>query len=392
MAGGPHHPSTEHRRPRWPAGLLGMLALVLPVEAGLTRVELGLGPLAAADWGLNRTAAAREGVAAEILCFGDSLIKCGVVPAVLEARLDMTAYNLASLGAPPPASYFLLKHALDAGARPRAILLDANPHTLNTAHYRSNVRDWAKLVGPRDAFRLARDDREMGFFGSHLVHYCIPSVRLRLDIRKSVLDQVSGAPAGPEITWGAIVDRQHAVNRGGIYRAPSHAKAGPDLFPNGELPPHEEVVCYPKGWTPYPINLVYLDRFLALAGSRGIPVVFVIPPIHPGVQEGRERRGLDATYIALVRKISDKYKNLTVVDGRHAGFGHGVFADSHHLDLEGAAALSDALARVIGPRLDGLAGGGRWIELPPYTDPTAWPPAEDMDESRLALARQAARR
>jgi len=66
-----------------------------------------------------------------------------------------------------------------------------------------------------------------------------------------------------------------------------------------------------------------------------------------------------------VRKIHDRYKTVTVIDGRHAGFEHKVFADSHHLDLEGAAALTDSLARVIGPRLDGTGAGDRWVELPP---------------------------
>lgn len=382
----------EARGRRWPAGFLGMLGLLLAVETGLARGELGLGTVGAADWGLNRAEAVREGPGAEILCFGDSLIKCGVAPAVLEARLDRTAYNLASLGATPPASYFLLKRALDAGARPRAILFDAKASTLNAANYWFTVRDWANLVGPWDAWQLARDDRNPAFFGLHLAHYLIPSVRLRLDLRTMVVGQVSGAPPAPEVSWGAIVRRQHAVNLGGVYRPPSHAKTGPDPFPNGVLPLYEDVVCYPAGWTPYPTNLVYLDKFLALAASRKIPVFFVVPPIHPGVQAGRERRGLDATYIELVRKIHDRYKTVTVIDGRHAGFEHKVFADSHHLDLEGAAALTDSLARVIGPRLDGTGAGDRWVALPPYADPAAWPPIENMDESRLALARQAPRR
>jgi hypothetical protein len=381
----------EARRPRWPAGFLGLLGLLVVVESGLARVELGLGTVGAADWGLNRAEAVREGRDSEILGFGDSLIKCGVVPAVLEARLDRTAHNLASLGATPPASYFLLKRALDAGARPRAILLDAKASTLNAANYWYTVCDWANLVGPWEALQLARDDRNFAFFGLHLVHYLIPSVRLRFDLRSNVVAQISGSPPGPSITWGAIVERQHAINRGGVYRPPSHAKAGPDPFPNGALPICEDVVCYPAGWSPYPTNLVYLDKFLALAASREIPVFFLVPPIHPEVQMVRERKGLDATYIDLVKKIHGRYKNVTVIDGRHAGFGHKVFADSHHLDLEGAAALSDSLARVIGPRLDGGGAGDRWVALPPYADPAAWPPIENMDESRTALARQAAR-
>jgi hypothetical protein len=158
------------------------------------------------------------------------------------------------------------------------------------------------------------------------------------------------------------------------------------------LPPHEEAVCYPPGWTPYPTNLVYLDRAIALAESRGIPVFYLIPPIHPGVQLGRERRGLDAAFVGLVEKIRSRYKNVVVVDGRHAGFGHGVFADSHHLTADGAAALSAGLADTIATRLDRPGDGERWVSLPPFREPGAKPPIEDMDESRMALARQAERR
>jgi hypothetical protein len=379
-------------RTRWPGGFLGMLAIVIVSESGLARLELRLAPMAAADWGLNRAEAAREAVGADILCLGDSLIKCGVSPAVLEAKLGLTAYNLASLGAPPPASYFLLRRSLDAGARPRAIVLDATSTTLTAAAYRGLVRNWAALLGPREAFMLARDDRDSGFLGVHLVHYLIPSVRMRLDLRKAAADELAGGPAVAEVAWGPIVERQHAINRGAFHRSPTHPKEGPDPFPGGVLPPHEEAVCYPAGWTPYPTNLVYLDKTLALAESRGLPVFFLVPPIHPGVQAGRQARGLDASFMMLVRKIHARHANVTVVDGRRAGFGHGAFADAQHLDREGAAALSIALADAMRPQLTGRASGDRWVALPMYADPTDLPDIEDMAESAVALARGAARR
>jgi hypothetical protein len=367
-----------------------MLALMIATEVGLARLELRLAPMAAADWGLNRAEAVGQAVRTDILCLGDSLIKCGVSPAVLEARLGLTAYNLASLGGPPPASYFLLRRALDAGARPRAIILDAESGSLTAAHYRGIVRNWAALLGPRDAFLLARDDHDLGFFGLHLVHYLVPSVRMRLDLRRALSDELEGRPA--DVAWGPIVERQHSINRGSFHRSPTHAKEGPDPFPGGVLPPYEEAICYPRGWTPYPTNLVYLDRTLALAESRGLLVFFLVPPIHPGVQVGREARGLDAEFMALVRKIQARRTNLIVVDGRHSGFGHGAFADAQHLDLDGAAALSAALAEAMAPRLERRGSGDRWVELPRDVAPAGRPMIEDMDESRIALARTAARR
>jgi hypothetical protein len=96
--------------------------------------------------------------------------------------------------------------------------------------------------------------------------------------------------------------------------------------------------------------------------------------------------------MALVRKIHARHANVTVLDGRHSGFGHGAFADAQHLDLEGATALSAALAQAMAPRLEGRAGGDRWVELPKGVVPAGRPPIEDMDESRMTLGRLAARR
>ncbi len=213
---------------------------------------------------------------------------------------------------------------------------------------------------------------------------------MRLDLRKAVADELGGGPA--DVAWGPVVERQHAINRGAFHRSPTHANDGPDPFPGGILPPNEEAVCYPAGWTPYATNLVYLDRTLALAESRGVPVFFLVPPIHPGVQAGREARGLDTAFMGIVRKIRARHSNVTVVDGRHSGFAHGAFADAQHLDLDGAEAMSAALAEAMTPRLEGHADRKRWVELPTASAPQVRPAIEDMDESRLALARLAARR
>ena len=378
-------------RRRWPAGFVGMLGLVLAIEAGLAHAERVLEPLAVADWGMDRAAAAGEGACAEVLCFGDSLVKTGVAPAALEARLDRTAYNLAALGAPPPASYFQLKRALEAGARPRALVLDSNWVTLLSA-YRPMAREWAALIGPGDALRLARDSRDPGFFTLYLVHYLVPSVRLRLDLRAATAATTAGLPTDSTARWASVIERQYEANRGAIFRPPTHPDEGADPYPDGALPPSEQLVCYPAAWTSNPANLAYLGKFLTLARSRGITVFFLIPPIHPGVQAERERRGQDATYEALIRKVHDAYPNVVVVDGRHAGFGHGAFADAHHLDLGGATALSHALAEVIAARLVSPPVGDRWVPLPGYTEPTARLAIEDMDESGAALARRDARR
>ena len=393
MAGdGSAIPGEGGRRRRWPAGFVGALGLAIAVEFGLARAARDIEALSAADWGRDVEAAARESSRAEVLCFGDSLVKTGVVPDALEARLDRTAYNLAALGGPPPASYCLLKRAFDAGARPHAIIVDAKAALLSRHDYRSAIGDWAILLRPIEALRMAMADHDPGFFGLYLAHHLIPSLRLRYDVRKAVLDQVAGRPPGPAAPWRPVMDRQYAVNRGAVFFAPSHPKDGPDPWPGGALSAGEAGVCFPARWSPYPTNLIYLDRFLALARSREVPVFLLIPPSHPGVQAERERRGLDARYVAIVRKVHDKYANTVVVDGRHAGFGHEVCFDGRHLNLEGATALSHALAEVIAARLDGPSGGDRWVPLPAYAGPAARLAIEDLEESKATVSRRLARR
>ena len=248
MAGsGPGNGRIGRLRGRWPAGLVGMLALVAAVEAGVVRLGREIGTLTSADWRRDRQAAASEAAAgAEVLCFGDSLVKTGVTPAALEARLDRPVYNLAALGSPVPASYFLLRRALDAGARPRAIVLDANEPQLWGSPYRNFVAAWAELVNPIEALQLARDDGDLGFFSLYLTNL-LPSVRFRLDLRKAVVGGVAGRPREPSIPWDPVVVRHYRRNRGAILFQPTHAMDGPDPYPNGLLPPDDAELYYRTG-------------------------------------------------------------------------------------------------------------------------------------------------
>ena len=105
----------------WPLGLIGTLALIGAVERfraprahasrPTRRVEM--------SWqDAQRAAAGAEG-RSDVLCLGDSRIKLGLLPRVLEDRLGVSAYNLGILGGQAPASYFLLRKVLERGIRPR---------------------------------------------------------------------------------------------------------------------------------------------------------------------------------------------------------------------------------------------------------------------------------
>ncbi len=76
---------------------------------------------------------------------------------------------------------------------------------------------------------------------------------------------------------------------------------GGQLMPDGDSPPidpvHWEQTLYPD-WAPNPVNVAYLDRFLALAQEAKIPVIWLLPPIQPSVQARTEASGFDAAYSA----------------------------------------------------------------------------------------------
>ena len=60
------------------------------------------------------------------------------------------------------------------------------------------------------------------------------------------------------------------------------------------------------------------------------------------------------------RTLSPQKRNLTVIDGRHAGYPGDLFVDASHLEQHGAAAFTTAVADALAQR----PAGARWISLP----------------------------
>jgi hypothetical protein len=116
----------QSRALRMPLGFLGLLALVAGIERFLTIHESDFDPDVVWDWKVSARAACRKAPGHEILCFGDSTAKLAVQPRVIEAQVGRSAYNLAVAGGQPPSAYFLLLRALEAGARPAAVVMECN--------------------------------------------------------------------------------------------------------------------------------------------------------------------------------------------------------------------------------------------------------------------------
>ena len=69
-----------------PRGLLGMLGLVVAIEAAVARDPLAFSDPVGLSWRLAARSARDEAPGRPVLCVGDSLVKHGMIPKVIAAR------------------------------------------------------------------------------------------------------------------------------------------------------------------------------------------------------------------------------------------------------------------------------------------------------------------
>ena len=366
-------------RPRWPAGLLGMLAMVAIVESALSRQPLRFTDTATLSWKLALEAIPREAARCEVACLGDSLVKIGVVPEVVRAGSGRSTYNFAMAQAPAPATYFVLRRLLEAGARPSALVVDFKP-SIMAAGPRSSLRHWQATLSLRESLELAGETRSVGLLVETLLGRLLPSYRDRLEIREAVRSALLGETA-PTSSTNRLALRNWGINLGAHLNSPQARFAGEV---GAEL--HKRLLS--DSWKCHRINATFVDRLLGLAESHQVPVYWLIPPLSPQLQARRERSGVDETYAAFVRAMRAKHPTLTAVDGRHSGYDDSTFADHNHLNGRGAIAMSRDLATLLGT--PGSRAG--WVELPRFADRPGSFAVEDVDQSRLALEGEATRR
>jgi hypothetical protein len=356
---------------RLPWGLLGMLALVLVVEGSVASLRDDLIRPLGESWRFAATAAETQATGRDVLCFGDSLVKYGVLPSVIEARTGLRAYGLACSGGTTPSSFFLLRRALDSGARPRAVVVDFAA-LLPVADSSSNLLNYPELTTVRDCLDLAWASNDPGFFGASMVAKLLPSFRFRFEIRTSVQAALGG--------W-SLSERASVTSHRLIWAREQGAQP---TEPGRSRHPLEamliEGLC-PEGWVCPARDEAYIDRFLDLAGSRGISVYWLLPPLAPEVHARRVARGSDLAYERFVREVAARHPKTVVLDARSSGYDDSVHADHLHLDRRGAAVLSGDLGSVLTDGLRNRSGEtSRWVALPSFN-------GRSGDEPPPALAR-----
>jgi hypothetical protein len=353
-----------------------MLGLVAAVEMTVARHGLDFMATSTSSWVLSARAAAAEAPGRRVLCLGDSLVKHGLLPRLVADRTGRATYNLSACAAQPPLTYYLLRRALAAGARPGAVVVDFMPDLL-AGGPRYSLRCWQEVIAPGEALELSWTARDGSFLAEAVLGRLVPSVRARREIRAALLAALRGEAASPRdltrLHW-----RNWGQNLGAQFTPPNPAFTG-------EVPEDVHRSLGSHGWWCHRVNAAYVRRFLALARARGIRVYWLLPPVSPAIQARRDHTGADAGHTRFVRRVQEEFPGLVVLDARHAGYDHTLFVDAVHLDGRGATTLSLDVAEVLRRDEPGPARLAGWIDLPAYRPLAPGIPLEDVEQSRLAL-------
>ena len=358
-----------------------MVGLILAIECWVARNWLEFADPVRLSWRFSAEAAATRAPGCDVVCLGDSLVKHGLFPAILTAVTGRRAVNLSAARGPTLLSYFLFRRALDAGARPSAVILNAKPAVLiGGPDY--DAQYWQEVLTPRESLELVSMTRRVPLVVSILVGRLLPSVRSRLEVRSNLLAALRGEP-GPLCAINRVLWRNWTVNEGG------NVTAANSPF-RGEVGPEVESRLHTSRFYVDPTNAEAIERLLKLASERKIRVYWLMTPLSPNLQALRDQSGAEARYEQFVRTIQARYPDvMTVLDARRAAYPPSLFVDPTHLSGGGGIALSRSVATTLGPELSGprSATSAGWIALdPPFARPSELEVSlEDLEKSRRVL-------
>ena len=227
---------------------------------------------------------------------------------------------------PAPATFFLLRRALEAGTRPEAIVVDFKPSVL-VGSPRYNLRYWQEIVSPRECLELARTSGGGSLPTSIVLGRLLPTFRSRLEVRDALLAALRGE-VPPMRAINRVCRRNWRVNDGANVGARNPAFTG-------EVGPDEHRTLLSHLWYCHRANAAHVRRLLDLTAARGIRVYWLLPPLSPQLQARREQSGAEAGYLRFIQSMHARYRHLTIVDGRHASYDHTLFVDATHLNEPG---------------------------------------------------------
>jgi hypothetical protein len=235
-----------------------------------------------------------------------------------------------------------------------------------------------------EMLNLAWTARDPSLFAAFFFARLSPTVRDRREIRAAVGAALRGEDAlvrfGSTKFW-----RNWRVNRGANVMINSTYTGNPASFYEQSYP-WQAIICHP-------VNMAYFERILKLAEENGIVVWWVLPPALDELQAICDRSGLDAQFTQFVRGFQARHANLNALDGRQLRLGREFyFSDPCHLNRDGGITLSASISQAFSR---GVTMGGqdmRWVTLVPDRWGRFDGLIEDVNESAMAMTRQALRR
>ena len=378
------------RRGPTPWGLIGFLVAILLIEQSLSRHEGLFSDPAATNFRYSKKVAETKSARVEILVVGTSLMKFGAVPRMIESGTGRSAFNLAVCSGHLPSSYFVLRRALENGARPKAVLLDCQDTFVQPTQEHEpfegitvNKRNWPELLDLRDTIDLAWVARDSHFLADTLVSRVLTSYKNRFVIQDQVLNAFRGGSAASDLQNRAFVRNWRA--NCGVTMTLATAPPNPTrtaIVAQSPVTPTAPVPTPPKSNR---LTQAYLSRLLDLASTYKFRVFWVLPPLPSEILAGREESGLDDYFTELASQVRSRSANAVVIDARRSGYPSDVFLDAVHLNAKGAIAFSAEVARIVKSELDHPSSTGPWVSLGPYRRPEAMPPFEDMERSRITV-------
>lgn len=343
---------------RAPGGLVAMVALVLPIEWYVRGHEIDVTTMTEWIWRLEGKAASGPEANVDVLLLGDSYIRGGLSPLIIQQRLGRSVRTIAPSGCSPAADYYILRRILERGIRPRAVVVEFMPRLLEVEpDFRA--RGWADLLTTREALDLARTCSDPDTFAAIALSKLLPSIHQRHDLRAYVCERLRATWWNKRfplmlVTWHAKRN-QGAEVLGNVDSISS---------PEPGVPLHR--IVYPLPWRCVAINELYLHKFLALAQAHAIPVYWLVPAVLPEVQQAAERAGDDAEFGRFVASTANAHPNVVVLDGRYAEYQTSAFHDAVHLSARGNACLSVDVSDCLAAHLGGREPKPRWMMLPRY--------------------------
>ena len=273
------------RRRAVPWGLLGMLGLMVVIENIVARDVLDFSDPVSLSWRLAARSARDEAPRCSVLCAGDSLVKHGLIPKVITARSGLASVNLAVARGPAPATFFLVRRALEAGARPAALVVDFKPNVL-VGGPRYNVRYWQEILTFRESLDLARSAGSGPLFFELAVGICC---------RRSGRGTRSGATCGRPCAARSIRSVRSIAPASGTGRSTTVPTSRPRTPPStASSEPTTTRSTRPRPFDRHRINAEYIRRLLhpgRRAGRPGLLASAATGPPAPGPPRANRGRG-----------------------------------------------------------------------------------------------------